>query len=89
GKEGSSLRLIDMLADTEDVAERTELLIRCEELTERIESRLDEREKQIIKLRYGLTGDAPLTQRETASMLSISRSYVSRIEKKALEKLRK
>lgn len=89
GKDGSSLRLIDMLADTEDVAERTELLIRCEELTERIESRLDEREKQIIKLRYGLTGDAPLTQRETASMLSISRSYVSRIEKKALEKLRK
>ena len=49
---------------------------------------LDEREKEIITLRYGLEGYKPLTQREVAAHLKISRSYVSRIEKRALEKLR-
>ena len=49
---------------------------------------LDKRERLVIDLRYGLTGEAPLTQREIAQKCGISRSYVSRIEKKALEKLR-
>ena len=49
---------------------------------------LDDREKRIIILRYGLGGRQPLTQRETAKKLKISRSYVSRIEKKAIEKLK-
>ena len=87
-RDGSSLRLIDMLADSIDVEESTELKLRCEALAKQIDRRLDEREREIIKLRYGLSGELPLTQRETAQRLSISRSYVSRIEKKALEKLR-
>ena len=53
-----------------------------------VESCLDEREKTVVTLRYGLTGQAPLTQREIAGQLGISRSYISRIEKKALKKLR-
>ena len=57
-------------------------------LREYVDSVLTEREAEIVKLRYGLRGDRPLTQRETASRCGISRSYVSRIEKKALEKLR-
>ena len=58
------------------------------QLREAVETVLDEREKQIIRLRYGLGGGAPLTQRETAQRCKISRSYVSRLEKRALEKLR-
>ena len=58
---------------------------RCAELVDR---QLEEREKLVITLRYGLSGKAPLTQREIAQQCNISRSYVSRIEKKALEKLR-
>ena len=54
-----------------------------------MDSALSEREAKIIKIRYGLNNLSPKTQRETAQMLGISRSYVSRIEKKALEKLRK
>ncbi len=53
-----------------------------------VEKCLDEREKRVITLRYGLAGQEPLTQREIAQLCGISRSYVSRIEKKALEKLR-
>ena len=53
-----------------------------------VQERLTPREAEIIRLRYGLGGTVPLTQREIASSFSISRSYVSRIEKKALEKLR-
>ena len=61
--------------------------VRAERLVRAIRSELDEREREIILLRYGLSEPA-LTQRETAERLKISRSYVSRIEKKALEKLR-
>ena len=50
---------------------------------------LEPREREIIRLRYGLTGQPPLTQRETAKQYGISRSYISRIEKKALLKLRR
>ena len=53
-----------------------------------VKEALDERERQIITLRYGLEGYKPLTQREVAAYLRISRSYVSRIEKRALEKMR-
>ena len=59
-----------------------------EELNGGIDSALDSRERQIITLRYGLRGQLPLTQREVAKLLHISRSYVSRLEKKALEKLK-
>ena len=87
-KDGNNLCLIDMIAGGEDVSDRIELLIRCEQLYKYIESELDEREKQIIRLRYGLQDGRALTQREVADKLGISRSYVSRIEKKALCSLR-
>ena len=60
----------------------------CQELLRSIETSLTKREAKIIRLRYGLDGAAPMTQKETAQLCGISRSYVSRIEKKALEKLR-
>ena len=60
----------------------------CRSLREYIDKVLDEREAEIIRLRYGIGGGTPKTQRETAQLCGISRSYVSRIEKKALEKLR-
>lgn len=60
----------------------------CGKLREYVDSVLEPREAEIIKLRYGLGGQTPKTQRETADMCGISRSYVSRIEKKALAKLR-
>ena len=87
-KDGNSLCLIDLIASGEDIGDRIELIIRCEQLYKHIESELDEREKQIIRMRYGLNSGRALTQREVAQKLSISRSYVSRIEKKALEALR-
>ena len=87
-KDGNSLCLIDMISDGTDVADSIELIIRCEQLYKLIQSELDEREKQIIRMRYGLDNGKALTQREVAKELGISRSYVSRIEKKALEALR-
>ncbi|MCQ2478598.1 MAG: sigma-70 family RNA polymerase sigma factor, partial [Clostridia bacterium] len=60
-----------------------------EKVKVRLNGVLDEREKQIIYMRYGLNGNKELTQREIAKKLDISRSYVSRIEKSALQKLRK
>ena len=86
--EGEGLYLIDVVAQEDDLAERVgsrELCVRLRELIDRV---LDSREAEIIRLRYGIGGREPLTQRETASRCSISRSYVSRIEKRALEKLR-
>jgi len=64
-----------------------DLSVHLERIRYLIDRVLDEREKQIIVLRYGLQGYAPRTQREVATYLKISRSYVSRIEKRALEKL--
>lgn len=61
----------------------------CRQLSQLIDDVLDEREAEILRLRYGLCGNAPLTQRETAQHCGISRSYVSRLEKKALEKLKR
>lgn len=87
-KDGNSLSLADMIADSENVADRIELLVRSEQMYSELERCLDDREREIIIMRYGLFGKAPLTQRETAVKLGISRSYVSRIEKRALEKLR-
>ncbi len=65
-----------------------DLQLKAAQLRKYIESFLDDREREIIALRYGLGGKKPLTQREVAKRLGISRSYVSRIEKKAVEVLR-
>lgn len=87
-KDGNTLSLADILSDGSDVAEEVDLKINSERLNRYVQELLDERERQIIVMRYGLSGNAPLTQREVAQKLSISRSYVSRIEKRALGKLR-
>ena len=79
---------MDMIADDENIAEKVELRLSSQKLYECIEQALSGREREIIILRYGLAGSAPLTQREVAKRLDISRSYVSRIEKKALSLLK-
>ena len=87
-KDGNTLSLIDIMADERSVAEDIEDKLRNERLYKVIDGALSEREKEIIYLRYGLDGRRSYTQREVAKHLGISRSYVSRIEKKALETLK-
>ena len=86
--DGSGLSIMDVVAQEDDMAEQIGNAELCEELIRSIETALTKREAKIIRLRYGLDGAAPMTQKETAKLCGISRSYVSRIEKKALEKLR-
>ncbi len=88
-KEGNQILLMDIIStDDEDVIKEIDFKMQTKKLYENIESLLDEREHEIIKLRYGLYDGNEYTQREIAAMLGISRSYVSRIEKKAVEKLK-
>lgn len=86
--DGNSLSLMDILAQEDDMAERVGRFDICVRLRRCVDQVLTKREADIIKMRYGLDGEPPLTQRETADKCGISRSYVSRIEKRALEKLR-
>lgn len=86
-KDGNRLTLIDIIPSDEDICEEVDRRIAFEKLSLAISEALDEREREIITMRYGIGGTKPLTQREVASALQISRSYVSRIEKKAIEKL--
>ncbi len=88
-KEGNALTLIDVIADKSDIVEEIDTKIKLVKLRKIITKVLDNRELQIIEMRYGLNGKDELTQRDIANKLGISRSYVSRIEKSALEKLRK
>ena len=88
-KDGNELVIMDMLESDQNVIEDVENSIMMEKLSQITKSALDEREYQIIKLRYGLENTGALTQREVAKRFNISRSYVSRIEKKALEKIKK
>lgn len=87
-KDGNSLTLIDIMADDNNINDDVDLLIRSEQLYRFINLALNQRETEIITHRYGLFGNEPLTQREVAKRLNISRSYVSRIEKKALQTLK-
>lgn len=87
-KDGNSLTLMDIMAEDDNIVDCIDLHIKSEQLYHFIEGALDERERQIIMMRYGLGGTRPLTQREVADHLKISRSYVSRIEKKAIGTLR-
>lgn len=87
--EGNSLSLIDVLAGEEDLFENVSTAELRGQVREAVGRVLDAREAEVIRLRYGLDSAAPLTQRETAERCGISRSYISRIEKKALEKLRR
>lgn len=86
--EGSGLSLLDMLAEEDTLAERVGSEESARALHRCVDTVLSERERRVIRLRYGLGGGEALTQRETAQRCRISRSYVSRIEKRALEKLR-
>ena len=88
--EGNEINLMDVLCDEdESVFKEVDLKINTEKLYDAIDKCLNKREKEIIELRYALNKNKPKTQREIAKMLDISRSYVSRIEKKALSKLEK
>ncbi len=88
-KDGNELTLMDLLFEKEDsVFESVERSVQREKLLQQIQRILSEREYTIICLRYALKGGIPLPQREVANVLKISRSYISRIEKHAIEKLR-
>ncbi len=89
GADGAPLQLMDVISEDRDMLEEitskeSEVL-----LHRAVEKCLTEQERQVICLRYGLTGEEPLRQRQVAQRTGISRSYVSRIEKRALEKLRR
>jgi RNA polymerase sporulation-specific sigma factor len=88
-KDGNSISLMDILSTDEDMFEDLSSRETRSRLTRYLTQCLTEREAEILAMRYGLGGGVPLTQREAAAKLGISRSYVSRIEKKALQKLRK
>lgn len=89
-KEGNEISLLDIIeSNSSDISEHITLEEDILHLRTSIDKYLDPRETEVLTLRYGLSGHKPLTQREIARKLNISRSYVSRIEKKALTKLRR
>ena len=89
-KDGNELTFLDLLFEKEDcVYESVEQTLQKERLLRELKAVLTEREFQVICLRFALKGGVPMPQREVAKLLKISRSYISRIEKKAIEKLRK
>ena len=87
-RDGNALTLVDVVADEVDVVNEVDKKLKLEKLRVLLETRLDDREKEIIKFRYGIGRKSELTQREVAELLGISRSYVSRIETAALKKLK-
>ena len=88
-REGNEIKLYDIIeTEEEDVPERLYLKENIQKLYEKVENELSQREKLVLKMRYGLYNGEEYAQREIARQLGISRSYVSRIEKSAVEKLR-
>lgn len=87
-KDGNPLTYMDILSIDDDIADKIDVKIKVEKLMKYIETQLTCREKQIIFMRYALGFNKSMTQREVAAKLGISRSYVSRIENTAIEKLR-
>ena len=88
-REGNEINLLDIIEqDQDDLVERRETEDKLSRLAGLIHDTLSDREREIITLRYGLANEREVTQREIGHKLGISRSYVSRIEKRALEKLR-
>lgn len=88
GKDGNALSLMDVLKVEDNMMEVLDLRDSQLRVRQCVDRCLTPREAMVIRLRYGLDSDTPRTQREIATSCGISRSYVSRIEKKALEKLR-
>ncbi len=88
GNDGTALSLMDVVSEDSDLLEEVATREAVAQLRDAIGRCLTEQEREVIVLRYGLDGNAPQRQREVALATGISRSYVSRIEKRALEKLR-
>lgn len=87
-KEGNEIALIDILYnDSESVLDQVDFKIKLKKLYQKMKTVLKRREKDVLEMRYGLENGSEKTQREIADLLGISRSYVSRIEKKAIKKL--
>ena len=89
GTDGAALSLMDVVGDDEDLLETISRREAVQRVSRAVDDCLTEQEQQVIRLRYGLGGQAAQRQREVAAITGISRSYVSRIEKRALEKLKK
>ena len=88
GSDGAALSLMDVVSDDEDLLERVSTREDIKKLLSAVDTQLTPQEKQVILLRYGLGGNPPQRQRQVAQTIGVSRSYVSRIEKRALEKLK-
>jgi len=88
GTDGAPLALMDVVAEDCDLLEQVSCREQALQLRRAMAEALTPQERQVIELRYGLKGQSPKRQREVAQLTGISRSYVSRIEKKALQKLR-
>lgn len=88
-KDGNPLTLLDIMAVDDHILDDLDKKLNMQKLGKFISEELTEREKTIIVLRYGLDGKEPMTQKNVAKLLNISRSYVSRIETRALKQLRK
>lgn len=88
-KDGNPLTLMDIMKVDDNILDVLDMKLNSKKLGQYITEELNSREKTVIILRYGLNGKKPMTQKEIAKMLDISRSYVSRIETKALKTLRK
>ena len=89
GADGAPLALMDVISEEGDLLEQVSSREMTEKMRKAVETCLTDQEKQVIYLRYGLGTGSPKRQREVAQITGISRSYVSRIEKRALEKLRR
>ena len=88
GSDGAALSLMDVVSDDTDLLEQVCTRESVAALRRAVDTCLTDQERQVIVLRYGLDGKVPQRQRQVAELTGISRSYVSRIEKRALEKLR-
>ena len=86
-KDGNPLTYIDIISVEDNIVEQIDLKSKKQMIEYAVDNLLDKRERAIVRLRYGLWGTKPITQREVAAKLGISRSYVSRIEKSALKKI--
>jgi len=88
GTDGAALSLMDVVGGDEDLLEQVSRRQQLQKLCAAVDSCLTEQEKEVVMHRYGLAGHSAKRQREVAQKLGISRSYVSRIEKRALQKLK-
>ena len=88
GSDGAALSLMDVVAEDADLLEQINTRQQIRQLCQAVDTVLTDQEKQVVTLRYGLGGQPAMRQREVAAVTGISRSYISRIEKRALQKLK-